>query len=54
MACSTYEELEALLESVTEEEFDMLSEEQLEKINARVEELEPAPLPAEGNASTLS
>lgn len=46
MACSTYEELEALLESVTEEEFAMLSEEQLEKINARVEELEPAPLPA--------
>ena len=46
MACNTYEELEALLESVTEEEFAMLSEEQLEKINARVEELEPAPLPA--------
>lgn len=46
MACTTLEEIDALLESATEEELAALTEGQNRQINALIEALEPEPLPA--------
>lgn len=46
MACETMEEMEALIAETPEEELKALTEEQLADIEARMEALMPAPLPA--------
>lgn len=45
MACTSIEELETILAGITEEEYAVLTEEQLSQINARISELELQPLP---------
>ena len=46
MACETMEEMEALIAETPEEELKALTEEQIADIEARMEALRPAPLPA--------
>lgn len=46
MACETMEEMEAIIAETPEEELKALTEEQLADIEARMEALMPAPLPA--------
>ena len=46
MACETMEEMEALIAETPEEELKALTEEQIADIEARMEALMPAPLPA--------
>ena len=46
MACTTLEEIDAILETATDAEFTALTEEQNQKIEAKITALEPEPLPA--------
>ncbi len=46
MECKTLEEIWAIIAETPEEELNALSEEQIAKIEAKIEELEPAPAPA--------
>ena len=46
MECTTLEEIDAVLAEATEEEFDALTEEEIDEIEAYIESLEPEPLPA--------
>ena len=46
MACETYEEMLEILDATTEEEWDVLSEEEIAEIDAKLEALEPEPYPA--------
>ena len=45
MACTTFEELDALLDAATEEELSALTENQKRQVEAKITELEPKPLP---------
>lgn len=45
MACETLEEIYAILDETPEEELLQLSEEELAQLEAKIEELEPEPLP---------
>ena len=46
MECKTLEEIWEVLEAASEETLEALTEEQMAKIEAKIEELEPAPAPA--------
>lgn len=46
MACETFDEMSEMLESLTEEEFATLTEEQVDQVYDRKDALEPEPLPA--------
>ena len=46
MECTTLDEIWAIIAETPEEELNALSEEQIAKIEAKIEELEPAPAPA--------
>ena len=46
MACTTLEEIEAMIEATPEDVLRSLSEEQIAQVEAHMEALMPAPLPA--------
>lgn len=46
MACTTLEEIDAILDAATEQELAALTEEENREINALIESLEPEPAPA--------
>ena len=46
MACATLEEIEAAFDEASDEAISALTEGQNAQIDARIEELEPAPAPA--------
>ena len=58
MACTTIEEIDVIYDSVDEEEFVALTDEEYELVNAHIEALEPEPFPAvvigEGDTPVVS
>lgn len=51
MACETYDELSALLDNMTDEDFATFSEEEIVQILEKNTALEPSPLPSIGEGT---